>query len=109
MQTRHDRCWTNGERGRNRTFNLLIKSQLLCQLSYAPTVGIWLVGRTKIIASIDAFSLGAKRSAGGAVLVVILDKRSTSVLCAVKDLGESRDAARARDFHLISRMRRFTQ
>ena len=28
-----------GERGRNRTYNLLIKSQLLCQLSYAPTVG----------------------------------------------------------------------
>ena len=28
-----------GERGRNRTFNLLIKSQLLCQLSYAP--GSW--------------------------------------------------------------------
>jgi hypothetical protein len=28
----------NGERGRNRTFNLLIKSQLLCQLSYAPAV-----------------------------------------------------------------------
>ncbi len=27
-----------GERGRNRTFNLLIKSQLLCQLSYAPLV-----------------------------------------------------------------------
>jgi hypothetical protein len=27
-----------GERGRNRTFNLLIKSQLLCQLSYAPTI-----------------------------------------------------------------------
>src|SRR5713101_9919558 len=27
-----------GERGRNRTYNLLIKSQLLCQLSYAPTV-----------------------------------------------------------------------
>jgi hypothetical protein len=26
----------SGERGRNRTFNLLIKSQLLCQLSYAP-------------------------------------------------------------------------
>src|SRR3982751_2410028 len=25
-----------GERGRNRTYNLLIKSQLLCQLSYAP-------------------------------------------------------------------------
>ena len=25
-----------GERARNRTWNLLIKSQLLCQLSYAP-------------------------------------------------------------------------
>ena len=28
-----------GERGRNRTYNLLIKSQLLCQLSYAPAGG----------------------------------------------------------------------
>jgi hypothetical protein len=28
----------DGERGRNRTFNLLIKSQLLCQLSYAPVM-----------------------------------------------------------------------
>lgn len=27
----------NGERGRNRTYNLVIKSHLLCQLSYAPT------------------------------------------------------------------------
>ncbi len=27
----------NGERGGNRTCNLLIKSQLLCQLSYAPS------------------------------------------------------------------------
>src|ERR1051326_3614333 len=27
---------SDGERGRNRTFNLLIKSQFLCQLSYAP-------------------------------------------------------------------------
>src|SRR6266568_8033415 len=35
----------DGERGRNRTYNLLIKSQLLCQLSYAPTVGN-LAGRT---------------------------------------------------------------
>jgi hypothetical protein len=32
------KCWLKGgERGRNRTFNLLIKSQLLCQLSYAPS------------------------------------------------------------------------
>jgi hypothetical protein len=31
-------CFRSGERGRNRTFNLLIKSQLLCQLSYAPEV-----------------------------------------------------------------------
>ena len=43
----------DGERGRNRTFNLLIKSQLLCQLSYAPTVGFWLVGRIKIIAPVS--------------------------------------------------------
>src|SRR5271170_7510935 len=28
----------DGERGRNRTYNLLIKSQLLCQLSYAPRI-----------------------------------------------------------------------
>ena len=28
----------SGERGRNRTYNLLIKSQLLCQLSYAPRI-----------------------------------------------------------------------
>ncbi len=28
----------SGERGGNRTFNLLIKSQLLCQLSYAPAL-----------------------------------------------------------------------
>jgi hypothetical protein len=28
----------SGERGRNRTFNLVIKSHLLCQLSYAPTM-----------------------------------------------------------------------
>src|SRR6266513_2361476 len=39
----------DGERGRNRTYNLLIKSQLLCQLSYAPLrdffaqTGCWLV------------------------------------------------------------------
>ncbi len=45
----------SGERGRNRTYNLLIKSQLLCQLSYAPTVGILAVGRTKIIASVCDF------------------------------------------------------
>jgi hypothetical protein len=31
----------SGERGRNRTYNLLIKSQLLCQLSYAPFAYLW--------------------------------------------------------------------
>ena len=35
-----------GERGRNRTFNLLIKSQLLCQLSYAPAPRKSYGGRT---------------------------------------------------------------
>ena len=39
-----------GERGRNRTFNLLIKSQLLCQLSYAPGIGMLQEGRFPIIA-----------------------------------------------------------
>ena len=39
-----------GERGRNRTYNLLIKSQLLCQLSYAPTVEILRWDKPKIIA-----------------------------------------------------------
>jgi hypothetical protein len=34
----------DGERGRNRTFNLLIKSQLLCQLSYAPHGGMEVEG-----------------------------------------------------------------
>jgi hypothetical protein len=43
----------SGERGRNRTYNLLIKSQLLCQLSYAPTGGTSMEGRTKIIASLS--------------------------------------------------------
>jgi integrase len=35
-----DTACVNGERGRNRTYNLLIKSQLLCQLSYAPVSGL---------------------------------------------------------------------
>src|ERR1700730_2334719 len=40
----------SGERGRNRTSNLLIKSQLLCQLSYAPAVKNLLVGQFVIVA-----------------------------------------------------------
>ena len=38
----------SGERGRNRTFNPLIKSQLLCQLSYAP-------GNPKILHGVRSF------------------------------------------------------
>ena len=34
--TRIDPPDSGGERGRNRTYNLVIKSHLLCQLSYAP-------------------------------------------------------------------------
>src|ERR1039457_1624829 len=37
---------SNGERGRNRTYNLLIKSQLLCQLSYAPAREVLAAGAT---------------------------------------------------------------
>ena len=41
----------DGERGRNRTYNLLIKSQLLCQLSYAPATAVrW--EQTLIISSV---------------------------------------------------------
>jgi integrase len=41
----------DGERGRNRTYNLLIKSQLLCQLSYAPSAESRGGGQFLIIAS----------------------------------------------------------
>jgi hypothetical protein len=50
-------CWLCGERGRNRTFNLLIKSQLLCQLSYAPG----LVGNYTLYSS--TFGSGCKLAA----------------------------------------------
>jgi hypothetical protein len=40
----------DGERGRNRTSNLLIKSQLLCQLSYAPAVKTCWMGQFVIVA-----------------------------------------------------------
>jgi hypothetical protein len=40
----------DGERGRNRTSNLLIKSQLLCQLSYAPAVKTSWMGQPVIVA-----------------------------------------------------------
>jgi hypothetical protein len=41
----------DGERGRNRTSNLLIKSQLLCQLSYAPDAENLSAGQFVIVAS----------------------------------------------------------
>lgn len=40
----------DGEPGRNRTFNLLIKSQLLCQLSYAPFLIVLLTDHEQSIA-----------------------------------------------------------
>ena len=46
-------CSSNGGRGRNRTYNLSIKSRMLCQLSYAPLVlapEIWRVGLRNAIA-----------------------------------------------------------
>jgi integrase len=45
-----------GERGRNRTFNLLIKSQLLCQLSYAPACEETVQKGDLIIANARVFS-----------------------------------------------------
>ena len=41
----------DGERGRNRTYNLLIKSQLLCQLSYAPVGDALPMGQFVIVTS----------------------------------------------------------
>ena len=39
----------DGERGRNRTFNLVIKSHLLCQLSYAPALEVgWKLTQLKL-------------------------------------------------------------
>ena len=38
-----------GERGRNRTYNLVIKSHLLCQLSYAPAFEVgWKLAQIKL-------------------------------------------------------------
>ena len=55
----------DGERGRNRTYNLLIKSQLLCQLSYAPTMGKSMEGRTKIIAFVPLLGSRVRRKLSG--------------------------------------------
>ncbi len=52
-----------GERGRNRTYNLLIKSQLLCQLSYASTSlgdnSEFNIGRRAAASSAISFRAGA--------------------------------------------------
>jgi hypothetical protein len=51
----------DGERGRNRTYNLLIKSQLLCQLSYAPEpfafIDLWEVDRAGFCGTFTKLSL----------------------------------------------------
>ncbi len=44
-----------GERGGNRTFNLVIKSHLLCQLSYAPVR--WMGNTTTANAASDNIAL----------------------------------------------------
>src|SRR5262245_12525665 len=51
-----------GERGRNRTFNLEIKSLLLCQLSYAPTRPVKL--RTRASGGKGAGTTPAERTPG---------------------------------------------
>ena len=40
FRLRRNEVESNGEPGRNRTFNQQIKSLLLCQLSYGPTLGV---------------------------------------------------------------------
>jgi hypothetical protein len=55
----------DGERGRNRTFNLLIKSQLLCQLSYAPEpfdfIDLWEADREGFLGTFTKLSLWSRR------------------------------------------------
>ncbi len=46
----------DGERGRNRTYNLLIKSQLLCQLSYAPFLIVLQRTRSRELRWADLYS-----------------------------------------------------
>src|ERR1700740_1288028 len=57
----------DGERGRNRTFNLLIKSQLLCQLSYAPSLGAYSVGSDHCISWEDVLGEFRKRQLDPAI------------------------------------------
>jgi hypothetical protein len=64
----------DGERGRNRTYNLLIKSQLLCQLSYAPTVGVLPAGQFLIVAFFPAHAAIAH-----SVDAIITTKSSTEI------------------------------
>jgi hypothetical protein len=54
----------NGERGRNRTFNLLIKSQLLCQLSYAPGLDVRAYSRRSVGAGFAGSGIHRFPSAG---------------------------------------------
>ena len=72
----------SGERGRNRTYNLLIKSQLLCQLSYAPTVGIWLVGRTKNYSIRSGFSVDVQVFGAPSLGIVLCFSRNRLLYCA---------------------------
>lgn len=71
----------DGERGRNRTFNLLIKSQLLCQLSYAP-----LLRDEKMLDAAAALIFDARLVGLAAVALRLLeDKGATAdVFCLVQ-------------------------
>ena len=94
-----------GERGRNRTFNLLIKSQLLCQLSYAPTLFRRVTWKAKsdynktplAVSEIPFTHLPPKRKSGG----------SLPIMAAINNLWleveRHSTADRARTLHQVQR------
>jgi hypothetical protein len=84
-----------GERGRNRTYNLVIKSHLLCQLSYAPGL-VWrilalaqprhnaIISQCNLISdNATSFSSAGWRRQGGRDLGDVEQARTTGLGCVI--------------------------
>jgi hypothetical protein len=83
----------DGERGRNRTYNLLIKSQLLCQLSYAPVRGKVLAGQFVIVTFLAGVVIAAARFG-----VIVARARSwVQARAGQRAFAERRPEARTRE------------
>ena len=96
-------CGLYGERGRNRTYNLLIKSQLLCQLSYAPiangNVGTNVNYTIRLVRSWRAVERGSYYFARRDLIFGLCSRRSR---CRSIRLESNRPGASARDRKLSS-------